>query len=152
MRDNKSLLLALLAIGLVITWTYHLYDKSQYSNKPKEILVRDSSAVVQAISDSLRGFFIHTLDHLDPEKIQVDSSTGKLTDSVWMQILTAVNQLRRDIRDSLEQKDISQENLGAVKLKIDTLQTKMIELEKEGIILNENKKPNGELTQLNSDF
>ena len=36
MRDNKSILLALLAAGLVITWGYHLYDKSQYSNQTRE--------------------------------------------------------------------------------------------------------------------
>ena len=152
MRDNKSILLALLAVGLVITWTYHLYDKSQYSNSTKEVFVNDSSAITKAVSDSLRVFFIHTLDQLEPEMIQVGISTGKLSDSVWMQKLTAVNQLRIDIRGILEQKDISQETLGAVKIKIDTLQKRMIELEKEGTIpKNENKKPNGELTQLSND-
>jgi hypothetical protein len=152
MRDNKSILLALLAVGLVITWVYHLYDKNQYSNHTTEVFVKDSSAIAKAVSDSLRGFFIHTLDQLDPGKIQVDSSARKLSDSVWMQKLAAVNQLRFDIRDILEQKSISQEDLGTVKIKIDTLQIKMIELEKEGVILNgENKKPNGELTQLNNE-
>jgi hypothetical protein len=151
MRDNKSLLLALLTGGLVITWVYHLYDKSQYSNHTGEVFVKDSTAVAKAVSDSLRVFFIHTLDQLDPERIQVDSSTRKLSDSVWMQKLAAVNQLRIDIRNILRQKDISQENLGAVKIKIDTLQVKMIELEKEGTILNENKKSNSELTQLSND-
>jgi hypothetical protein len=146
MRDNKSILLALLAAGLVITWAYHLYDKNQYSNQTKEVFMKDSSAVSKAVSDSIRVFFIHTLDQLDPKKLQVDS-TGKLSDSVWMQKLTTVNQLRFDIRDILEQKDISQENLAAVKIKIDTLQIRMIELEKEGTIVNENKKLNSELTQ-----
>jgi hypothetical protein len=147
MRDNKSILLALLAAGLVITWGYHFYEKSQYSNHTREVFVKDSSAVAKAVSDSLRVFFIHTLDQLDPEKIQVDPSTGKLSDSAWMQKLTAINQLRIDIRDILEQKNISQENLGAVKIKIDTLQKRMIELENEGTLVNENKKPDNELTQ-----
>jgi hypothetical protein len=71
MRDNKSILLALLAAGLVITWVYHLYDKSQYSNNTTEVFVKDSSAVAKAVSDSLRIFFIHTLDQLDPEKIKL---------------------------------------------------------------------------------
>ena len=74
MRDNKSILLALLCIGLVITWVYHLYDKSQYSNDTNEVFAKDSSAVAKAVSDSLRVFFIQTLDHLDPEKIQIDPS------------------------------------------------------------------------------
>src|SRR4030095_3206530 len=143
MRDNKSILLALLAIGLVITWVYHLYDKSHYSNNTKEVFVKDSSAVAKAVSDSLRVFFIHTLDQLDPEKIKIDPSTGNLSDSAWMQKLTAINQLRYDIRDALQQKDISQENLGVVKIKLDTLQVRMIELEKDGMVPNENKNPTG---------
>ena len=151
MRDNKSVLLALLAGGLIITWVYHIYDKSQYSNHTKEVLVKDSSAITRAISDSLRVFFIHTLDQLDPGKIQIDSSAGKFSDSVWMEKLVAINQLRRDIRHRLEQKDISQENLSAVKIKIDTLQKRMIELEKEEITLNENKKPDDELTRMSND-
>src|SRR4030095_3044774 len=99
MRDNKSILLALLAADLIITWVYHLYDKNQYSNHTTEVFVKDSSAVAKAVSDSLRGFFIHTLDQLDPGKIRVDSSVRKLPDSMWMQKLAAVSQLRVDIRD-----------------------------------------------------
>jgi hypothetical protein len=141
MRDNKSLLLALLAGGLIITWVYHIYDKTQYSNRAKEVFVNDSSAVARAISDSLRAFFIHTLDQLDPAKIQVDTGNGKPLDSSWMEKFGAINQLRNDIRATLEQKDISQEKLNAVKKKIDTLQIRMIDLEREEISLNENKKP-----------
>ena len=147
MRDNKSILLALLCIGLVITWVYHLYDKSQYSNNTTEVLVKDSSAVAKAVSDSLRIFFIQTLDQLDPEKNQIDPSTGKLSDSGWMQKFTAINQLRTDIREILGQKDISQENLRAAKIKIDTLRVRMIEFEKEAMIANENKRAHNELTQ-----
>ena len=153
MRDNRSILLALLAGGLVITWVYHLYDKNQYSNHTKEVIVKDSSAVAKAVSDSLRGFFIHALDQLDSEKIRVDSLTRTLSDSVWIQQLVAVNELRRDIRTILEQKNISKEDLGTAKIKIDTLQIRMVELEREGAIRNsENKKPNGELTQLRNEI
>ena len=153
MRDNRSILLALLAGGLVITWVYHLYDKNQYSNHTREVIVKDSSAVAKAVSDSLRVFFIQTLDQLDSEKIRVDSLTKTLSDSVSMQQLVAVNQLRRDIRTILEQKNISKEDLGTVKIKIDTLQIRMIELEREATLLNsENKKPNGQLTELRNEI
>src|SRR6188474_373939 len=153
MRDNRSILLALLAGGLVITWVYHLYDKNQYSNLTREVIVKDSSAVAKAVSDSFRGFFIQALDQLDSEKIRVDSLTRTLSDSVWIQQLVAVNELRRDIRTILEQKNISKEDLGTAKIKIDTLQIRMVELEKEGAIRNsENKKPNGELTQLRNEI
>ncbi|HEU5166676.1 MAG TPA: hypothetical protein VFU29_14095 [Chitinophagaceae bacterium] len=153
MRDKKSILLALLAAGLVITWVYHLYDKTQYANHTTEVLVKDSSAVAKAVSDSLKVFFIQALDQLDPEKIRVDSLTRTSSDSVWKQKLVVVNQLRFDIRNILEQKDISKEDLGTVKIKLDTLQLRMIELENEGTLLNsENKKPNGELTQLSNEI
>lgn len=152
MRDNKSVLLALLAAGLVITWVYHIYDKSQYSNHITEVFVKDSSAVSKAVTDSLRGFFIHTLDQLDPEKIQVDSLGTTLADSVLIQKFVAANQLRLDIRNILEQKDISKDDLGTAKIKIDTLQVRIIELEKEAtIVKNENKKPNSDLTRLNKE-
>ena len=153
MRDNKSVLLALLAVGLVVTWGYHLYDKGQYSNQTKEVLVKDSSAVAKAVSDSLRGFFIQTLDRLDPEKIQNDSLIRPLTDSIWTQKLVVVNQLRLDIRDILEQKNISKDDLSTVKIKIDTLQLRIIELEQESARLSDkNKKPNNELAQLKNDL
>jgi hypothetical protein len=72
---------------------------------------------------------------------------------VWTQKLAVVNQLRIDIRHILEQKDISQEDLGTVKIKIDTLQTRMVELEKEDAILNDESKGSiGELTQLSNDI
>jgi len=61
MRDNKTLLLALLAGGLIITWIYHIYDKSQYSNHTREVFVKDSTAVAEAVSDSLRKYYSRTL-------------------------------------------------------------------------------------------
>ena len=154
MRDNKSILLALLAVGLVVTWVYHLYDKSQYANTPREIIVKDSSAVAKAVFDSLRVYFIHTLNQLDPKKIQADSVTKKIKDSdtVWIQKLFAVDQLRLDIGNILGQKNISKEELGNVKIKIDTLQKRMIELEKEVIVLNPvDKNFNGDQRQLSNE-
>src|SRR5215203_1135126 len=147
MRHNISTLLALLCIGLVITWVYHIYDKSQYSNNTKEVFVKDSLAVAKAVSDSMRVFFINTLDELDPGKIQIDPSSRTASDSAWMQKFTAINQLRTGIHGLLGQKDISQENLAAAKIKIDTLRIRMIELEKEGTMANENKRPGTELMQ-----
>lgn len=152
MRDNRSILLALLAVGLIITWVYHIYDKSQYSNQTKEVFVNDSSAVAKAISDSLKGYFIQKLDELDPKKIQFVSLAGMGSDSLLKQKLFVINQLRNDIRSILEQKDISKEDLGAVKMKIDTLQLRMIGLEKDNAILKgENKKAIGELTQVSKE-
>lgn len=147
MRDNKSLLLLLLSAGLIITWGYHLYDKSSYANHPREVLVKDSSAVAKAVSDSLKDFFAHTLDQLDPEKIQIDSATMS-SDSVLRQRFNEIRALRTEISNTLKQKDLSQGDIGSVKVKIDTLQKKMIELEKEdALISNESKKSIVETTQ-----
>jgi hypothetical protein len=155
MRDNKSILLALLAVGLVVTWGYHLYDKSQYAaNHPREVIVKDSSAVAKAVSDSLRVFFIQALNQLDPKNIQVDSLTKTLknNDSAWVQKLFAVNQLRLDIGNMLDRENISKEELGNVRIKIDTLQKRMIELEKEVIVSNQDDKNfNGDARQLSNE-
>ena len=93
MRDNKSLLLALWLVGLIITWVYHIYDKSQYSNHTREIFVKDSMAVAEAVSDSLRKYYTRTLDQLGVEKLQIDSTNNLLKGELGQRI-TEINKLQ----------------------------------------------------------
>ena len=64
MRDIKPLLILLLAIGLVSTWVYHIYDKSQYTslvanvsdddkNEAQDSLKAIYSSLVTQMGDSL---------------------------------------------------------------------------------------------------
>ena len=82
MRDTRSLLMVLLSVGLVSTWVYHLYDKSQYSRQKMEAPGKDSAAVAESVRDSLQKIYsatINTLDtKLDSTKTGADSLKNQL--------------------------------------------------------------------------
>jgi len=65
MRDIKTLLLALLSTGLVATWVYHLYDKTIYTSQKREVYIKDSIAVAEAVRDSLQKIYSSTKNELD---------------------------------------------------------------------------------------
>ena len=54
MKDFKSILLALLSIGLIGTWFFHFYEKSRYENDIKKTYIRDSSSIAQTIKNILK--------------------------------------------------------------------------------------------------
>src|SRR5436190_6457714 len=152
MRDNKSFLLALLAGGLVITWVYHIYDKSQYSNHTREVFVKDSIAVEEAVSDSLRIYYTRTLDQLGDEKLQIDSTNSSLKGELGQKI-TEINKLRSEIGTILKRKNLTQADLTEAKTKIDDLQMRIDDLKTENTSLNDERtKLNGVLTQLNGEM
>jgi hypothetical protein len=151
-KDNKLLLLLLLSAGLVITWVYHLYDKSQYANQTKEILVKDSSAVAKAVSDSLREFFTNTLNQLGNDKLVVDSGSTVLNGELEQKV-TEINVLKQDISDILKRKNLTQADLTEAKIKIDDLKLKLAGLKTEDTKLtNEGKRLDGVITQLTSEI
>jgi hypothetical protein len=135
-KDNKSLLLALLAIGLIITWGYHLYDKSQYSNKPKEVLVKDPTIVAKAVSDSLREFFTHTLNQLGNEKIETDSANSSLNEDMKQKI-NEIDTLKNEIGTILKRSILTQADLTEAQLKIDSLKRKLTAIKNEDKTLAE---------------
>lgn len=152
MRDTKSLLLALLATGLVITWVYHIYDKSKYSNLTREVFVKDSIAVAEAVSDSLRNYYSRTLDQLGLEKLQIDSSNNLLKGELGVKI-TEINKLRSEIGTILKRKNLTQSDLAEAKLKIDDLQQRIDDLKTENTTLtDERTKLNNILAQLNGEM
>ena len=152
MKDNKSLLLALLAGGLVITWIYHIYDKSQYSNHTREVFVKDSTAVAEAVSDSLRKYYTRTLDQLGVEKIEIDSTNNLLKGELGQRI-TEINKLRLEIGTILKRKNLTQADLTEAKTKIDDLQQRIDDLKTENTSLADEKtKLNGILAQLNGEM
>ncbi len=152
MRDNKSILLALLAAGLVITWVYHIYDKSQYSNHTREVFVKDSIAVAEAVSDSLRIYYTRTLDQLGVEKLQIDSTNSTLKGELGQKIIE-INKLRSEIGIILKRKNLTQADLIEAKTKIDDLQMRIDDLKTENTSLtDERTKLNGVLTQLNGEM
>ena len=152
MRDNKSILLALLAAGLVITWVYHIYDKSQYSNHTREVFVKDSIAVAEAVSDSLRIYYTRALDQLGVEKLQIDSSNSSLKGELGERV-TEINKLRDEISIILKRKNLSQADLTEAKTKINDLQSKIENMRRENTsLVEERTKLNGVLAQLNGEM
>jgi hypothetical protein len=152
MKDNKSILLAFLAAGLVITWIYHIYDKSQYSNHTREVFVKDSIAVAEAVSDSLRIYYTRALDQLGVEKLQIDSSNSSLKGELGQRV-TEINKLRDEIGIILKRKNLSQADLNEAKTKINDLQTRIENMRRENTSLAEERtKLNGVLAQLNGEM
>lgn len=152
MRDNKSLLLALLAAGLVITWVYHIYDKSQYSTKSNEVLVKDTLAVTKAVSDSLREFFANTLHQLSSEKVEVDSVNNLLSGELDQKV-NEINTLKAEISDILKKKTLTQADLTNAQFKIDSLKKTLaiIKLEKQALA-DKGKKLNTITSELTNEI
>ena len=152
MRDNKSILLAFLAAGLVITWIYHIYDKSQYANHTREVFVKDSIAVAEAVSDSLRIYYTRALDQLGVEKLQIDSSNSSLKGELGQRV-TEINKLRDEIGIILKRKNLSQADLNEAKTKINDLQSRIENMRRENTsLVEERTKLNGVLAQLNGEM
>ena len=152
MKDYKTVLLALLSGGLIITWVYHIYDKSQYSNHTRQVFVKDSTAVAEAVSDSLRIYYTRTLDQLGVEKLHIDSANNLLQGELGIKI-SEINNLRTEIGTILKRKNLTQADLSEAKTKINDLQQRMDDLKTENTTLtDERSKLNGILAQLNGEM
>ncbi|HJS53654.1 MAG TPA: hypothetical protein VJ765_03890 [Chitinophagaceae bacterium] len=152
MRDNKSILLAILAAGLVITWVYHLYDKSHYTNHTREVFIKDSTAVAEAVSDSLRKYYTRTVDQLGIEKLQIDSSNNVLKGELGQKV-AEINKLRAEVGVILKRKNLTQADLAEAKTKIDDLQQRIDGLRAENTSLADERKRLSEiLSQLNGEM
>jgi myosin heavy subunit len=142
MRDIKPFLLILLSIGLVGTWVYHLYDKTQYSQLRTEVFVKDSAAVADAIRDSLAVIYASTVDELDSKLLATDSSltfTQSRADSLQRSLdgrMTEINRLRGEIREILGKgKQTSEEDMGHARQMIEELQGQVnsLQAQKDGM-------------------
>ena len=151
MKDGRSLLLVLLSTGLVLTWVYHLYDKTNYSTKTREVFIKDSIAVAEAVSDSLRIIFSKSLDDLELEKSDIDSANQSLKGELGDR-MAELNKLKKEIITILNKKDLTQADLSEARTKIQDLQSRVEAMRGENTSLaDEKKRLNGILAQLNSE-
>jgi TolA-binding protein len=149
MNDKRSLLL-LLCAALILTWGYHLYDKSYYSSTTKEIYIRDSSGVAAAVSDSLKKIFTQKLDELSFEKLTIGPASTMLKDESDQQI-AEINVLKNEIDLILKRKNLTQSDLNEVNSKIRDLQDKIKFIKHENTLVTEDRKQLiDNLAQLNS--
>ena len=151
MKDIKSLLLILLSTGLVSTWIYHLYDKGKYSNRTREIYIKDSIAVAEAVKDSLQKLYTVALDQLSYEKLNTDSANSTLKGELG-QKLKEINKLKNEIGDILKKRNFNQADLGEARGKIKELQEMIAGMKDENSMLaEERKRLSGILDQLNTE-
>jgi len=152
MRDIKSVLLVLLSAGLISTWVYHLYDKTIYSNRRTEVYIKDSTAVADAIRDSLQKIYSLTITNLDVRldstKINADSLKGQLDTK-----LDEIYKLRNDIGSILKNRNATRADLSNARGMIGELQQRVDELKNQNTSMEEEKKRLTDvLDQLNNDM
>ncbi len=129
MRDTKPLLLLLLSIGLISTWVYHIYDKSQYSKQTTEVNVNPLSAI-DSSKDSLSKIYSAAITDLDTRPAYSTSKEDSLKNRLDER-LKEISVLKNEIKGLLNKSNFSNIDLNLAKEKIATLQQKVDELDEQ---------------------
>lgn len=137
MKDTKPLIIALLAISLVGTWAYHLYDKSRYSQLRPEAIVRDSVAIAAAVKDSLQKVYNDTIQAMDTRLTSAETGTDSLKNQLDFS-LSEINKLRNQINAILK-KPANKEDLALARQMIGELQGKVDNLSGANSSIEEEK-------------
>jgi hypothetical protein len=138
-KDTKSLLLGMLSVGLVGTWIYHLYDKTQYSQRKNEVYIKDSIAVAQGVQDSLQKIYSSTINTLDAQLDSTKNTAGLLQGELSTK-LAEINRLRAEIASILKRNNFKKEDLDLARRKTVELQQLVAELQSKNITIEEEKK------------
>ena len=145
--------MVLLSIGLVSTWVYHIYDKSQYSQRKTVELVKDQDMVTGVLKDSLNKSFSKTImdldSRLDSVQTNADSLQTQLKTSNNKELtlkaqlderLKEINRLKLEISNLLDKKDFSKSDGEITRQKISQLQKKVDALNEQNSSMEEEKK------------
>ena len=152
MKDTRSLLLALLSFGLVATWAYHFYDKSNYATRKPEPLVQDNASVNNPnVHDSLQNAYSATLSNLDLELDSARNTTDSLRAELTVKI-NEINRLKTEIRQILNKPGASNAELLTAKQKMKEMEEIIRELREQNSVLeNEKKQLVSRLDAMNSE-
>ncbi len=134
----KSFLLLMLSVGLVGTWTYHLYDKTRYSRQRNEIFVKDSIAVAQDVQDSLQKIYSLTINNLDARLDSTKNTAGQLKSQLDIK-LAEIYKLRSEISTILRKNDVKKEDLDMARRKAAELQFLVSDLQSRNSTIEEEK-------------
>lgn len=129
----------MLSVGLVGTWVYHLYDKTQYSQRRTEVYIKDSTAVAQAVQDSLQRIYSHTINNLDAELDSTKNTAGQLQGQLSTKLIE-INKLRTEITSILKRNNFKKEDLDLARKKTVELQQLVAELQNKNTSIEEEKK------------
>jgi uncharacterized protein YqgQ len=138
-------MLGLLSAGLVATWTYHLVDKSGYTSRKREVFIKDSAAVAQAVTDSLQKLYTSTISSLDIKLDSAQMNAGLLQGQLGDKLIE-INRLKAEINTILRRRDLSKEDLAQARVLTAELKKKIEELQ------NKNRSIEEEKRQISSEF
>jgi hypothetical protein len=151
-KDIKTLLLAMLSVGLVGTWVYHLYDKTQYSSRKTEVYIKDSVAVAEGIKDSLQKLYVSAIINLDTRLDSTRSSADSLKSQLNVK-LGEIYKLKGEIDGILKNRGASKADLDIARQKISELQQLIDDLKGEKDSMEDEKKQlNNILSQLSGEI
>jgi myosin heavy subunit len=139
LKDTKILLLVMLSVGLIGTWIYHLYDKTQYSQRRTEVYIKDSIAVAQGVEDSLQKIYSQTISSLGTKLDSAKNTTGQLKGELGNK-LAEINRLRAEIAAILKRNNFKKEDLDLARRKSVELQQLVAELQNRNSTIEEEKK------------
>lgn len=129
----------MLAVGLVGTWVYHLYDKTNYTRKRKEVFVKDSLAVAQGVQDSLQKIYTATITGLDTQLVAARNKQGELKGELGTK-LSEIYRLRAEIAAILKNNNAKKEDLAMARQKTAELQQLVLELQGKNSTIEEEKQ------------
>ena len=134
----------MLSVGLTGTWVYHLYDKTQYSQRRTEVYIKDSTAVAQGIQDSLHKLYTSTINDLDTELDSTKNTAGLLKGELSTK-LVEINKLRSEIAAILKKNNIKKEDIELARRKASELQLLVAELQNKNLTIEDEKRQIGEV-------
>jgi hypothetical protein len=140
-KDTKTVLLAMVSSGLVITWVYHFYDKSIYSSNKIETLKKDFSAVAPAVQDSLQKLFLQTINNLGTRFDSTNNNQGQFKSELETK-LAEFYRLRSEIDLILKKETLKKEDLELAQTKTADLRKLISGLPNNSSNVNDERKMN----------
>lgn len=140
MKDTKTILLALLSLGLVATWVYHLYDKTKYSNTTPLAESKEPALSIKKLQDSLQTVYTFAVERLGAQLDSVKNTAGLLQGELAAK-LNEINMLRTEIADLLKKNNAKKEDMDLAGRKTTKLQELMAGLPKKNSNIPEEPKP-----------
>ncbi|HEY6503480.1 MAG TPA: hypothetical protein VIZ28_05840 [Chitinophagaceae bacterium] len=139
MKDIRSLLLALLSIGLVATWVYHIYDKTKYTQGKTATLSAAPAPDNDNVRDSLQKIYSEKINDLD---VRLDSSRST-TDSLQVQLtrrVREINKLKGEISSILKNPNSNPSQLKEAREKMAELEEKVEQLRNQNSFMETEKQ------------
>ena len=139
MKDTKTILLALLSLGLVATWVYHLYDKTKYSVKQPASTRTDEDHLLRNVQDSLQNVYSSALGRLGAQLDSAKNTAGLLQGELIAR-MDEINLLKTEIADLLRKNNAGKEDLALAGKKTSKFQQLVASLPKKNMA-EEKKQP-----------